>query len=104
MGLDVDWEYGLETLERHEACIHFDNEKLLADCAKAIANGPPVSKARVRIRKADLSIGQGGVGAKEHDKNSGTIVTIEEGDTSRSFPAAAISSSNSSTPDTKREP
>lgn len=60
--------------------VHFDNEKLLTDCAKAIANGPPVSKARVRIRKADLSIGQGGVQAKERDKDSGTIVTIEEGD------------------------
>lgn len=60
--------------------VHFDNEKLLVDCAKAIANGPPVSKARVRIRKADIAIGQGGVQAKEHDKNSGTIVTIEEGD------------------------
>ncbi len=60
--------------------VHFDNEKLLVDCAKAISNGPPVSKARVRIRKADLSIGQGGVLAKEHDKDSGTIVTIEEGD------------------------
>ena len=60
--------------------VYFDNEKLITDCAKAIANGPPVSKARVRIRKADLSIGQGGVEAKEHDKNSGTIVTIEEGD------------------------
>jgi len=60
--------------------VHFDNEKLLADCAKAIANGPPVSKARVRIRKADLSIGQGGVHAKERSKDSGTIVTIEEGD------------------------
>ena len=60
--------------------VHFDNEKLVTDCAKAIANGPPVSKARVRIRKADLSIGQGGVEAKERDKDSGTIVTIEEGD------------------------
>ncbi len=60
--------------------VHFDNEKLITDCAKAIASGPPVSKARVRIRKADLSIGQGGVEAKERDKNSGTIVTIEEGD------------------------
>jgi type III restriction enzyme len=60
--------------------VHFDNEKLITDCAKAIANGPPISKARVRIRKADLSIGQGGVEAKERDKNSGTIVTIEEGD------------------------
>ena len=60
--------------------VHFDNEKLLVDCGKAIANGPPVSKARVRIRKADLSIGQGGVLAKERDKDSGAIVTIEEGD------------------------
>jgi type III restriction enzyme len=60
--------------------VYFDNEKLITDCAKAIASGPPVSKARVRIRKADLSIGQGGVEAKERDKNSGTIVTIEEGD------------------------
>jgi type III restriction enzyme len=60
--------------------VHFDNEKLVTDCAKAITNGPPVSKARVRIRKADLSIGQGGVEAKERDQNSGTIVTIEEGD------------------------
>ncbi|MEZ0018070.1 type III restriction-modification system endonuclease [Sinorhizobium fredii] len=60
--------------------VHFDNEKLITDCARAIGSGPPVSKARVRIRKADLSIGQGGVEAKERDKNSGTIVTIEEGD------------------------
>jgi type III restriction enzyme len=60
--------------------VHFDNEKLLADCAKAIANGPPVPKARVRIRKADLSIGKGGVQANERDKDSGTIITIEEGD------------------------
>ncbi len=43
--------------------VHFDNEKLITDCAKAIADGPPISKARVRIRKADLAIGQGGVEA-----------------------------------------
>ena len=52
--------------------VHFDNEKLIVDCAKAIANGPPVSKARVRIRKADLSIGQGGVrsqGARQEQRN-----------------------------------
>ena len=60
--------------------VHFDNEKLVMDCAKAIGDGPPVAKARVRIRKADLSIGKGGVEAKERDQNSGTIVTIEEGD------------------------
>lgn len=60
--------------------VHFDNEKLIADCVKALAGGPPISRARVRIRKADLSIGQGGVEAKERDQNSGAIVTIEEGD------------------------
>ena len=60
--------------------VHFDNEKLVTDCAKAISGGPPVAKARVSIRKADLSIGKGGVEAKERDQNSGTIVTIEEGD------------------------
>jgi type III restriction enzyme len=60
--------------------VHFDNEKLVIDCGKAIASGPPVSKARVRIRKADLSIGQGGVEATERSKDSGTIITIEEGD------------------------
>jgi len=60
--------------------VHFDNEKLLMDCAQAIKAGPPVAKARVRIRKADLSIGKGGVEATERGKDSGTIVTIEEGD------------------------
>jgi type III restriction enzyme len=60
--------------------VHFDNEKLIVDCIRAIANGPPVSKARVRIRKADLAIGKGGVEATERDQNSGTIVAIEEGD------------------------
>ena len=60
--------------------VHFDNDKLVTDCAKAIGSGPPVSKARVRIRKADLLIGDSGVVAKERDKNSGTVVSIEEGD------------------------
>ncbi len=60
--------------------VHFDNDQLIADCAKGIANGPPVAGARVRIRKADIAIGQGGVAAKEHALNSGTTVAIEEGD------------------------
>lgn len=58
--------------------VHFDNEKLIADCIKAIADAPPVSKARVTIRKADLAIGQGGVIAIE--TGSSGPVTIEEGD------------------------
>jgi len=60
--------------------VHFDNEKLIADCTKSISDGPQVAKARVRIRKADLSIGKGGVEARERDQNSSAIVTIEEGD------------------------
>lgn len=58
--------------------VHFDNDKLIKDCAKAIADGPPISKARVTIRKADLAIGQGGVLATE-TSTSGPV-TIEEGD------------------------
>ncbi len=58
--------------------VHFDNAKLIMDCAKAIAEGAPISKARVTIRKADLAIGQGGVLATE-TSTSGPV-TIEEGD------------------------
>jgi type III restriction enzyme len=60
--------------------VQFDNEKLIQDCTKAISEASPISKARMRIRKAGLSIGQSGVEAKERDKNSSSIVTIEEGD------------------------
>lgn len=60
--------------------VQFDNEKLIQDCTKAISDAAPISKARMRIRKAGLSIGQSGVEAKERDKNSSSIVTIEEGD------------------------
>lgn len=60
--------------------VQFDNEKLIQDCTKAISEVAPISKARMRIRKAGLSIGQSGVEAKDRDKNSSSIVTIEEGD------------------------
>lgn len=58
--------------------VQFDNDKLLADCIKAIADAPPIPRARVTIRKADLAIGQGGVIATE--TSSSGPVTIEEGD------------------------
>jgi type III restriction enzyme len=60
--------------------VHFDSETLVIDCGKALSGAPPVSKARVRIRKAGFSIGRGGVEAAEPGKDSGTIVTIEDGD------------------------
>src|SRR3546814_7908543 len=56
----------------------FDNAKLIDDCVKAIAGAPPIAKARVTIRKADLAIGQGGVLATE--TSTSCPVTIEEGD------------------------
>ena len=58
--------------------VHFDNAKLIEDCAKAIAGGPPITKTRLTIRKADLAIGQGGVLATE--TSSSGPVTIDEGD------------------------
>jgi len=45
--------------------VHFDNDALIKDCAKAIENGPPVSRTRLTWRKADLEIGKAGVLAEE---------------------------------------
>lgn len=45
--------------------VAFDNEKLIVDCAKSLQDSPPISKTRVNIRKADLTIGRGGVDTKE---------------------------------------
>lgn len=58
--------------------VQFDNDKLIADCVKAIAESAPIAKARATIRKADLAIGQGGVIATE-TSTSGPV-SIEEGD------------------------
>ena len=45
--------------------VQFDNKKLVQDCAEAIRKGPPIAKTSVQIRKADLSIGRGGVLSEE---------------------------------------
>jgi type III restriction enzyme len=58
--------------------VQFDNDKLIADCTKAIADSAPIAKARAIIRKADLAIGQGGVIATE-TSTSGPVA-IDEGD------------------------
>jgi type III restriction enzyme len=58
--------------------VQFDNDKLVADCTKAVAESAPIAKARVTIRKADLAIGQGGVLATETSASG--PVAIEEGD------------------------
>ncbi|MBF0179047.1 MAG: DEAD/DEAH box helicase family protein [Magnetococcales bacterium] len=58
--------------------VEFDNERLVVDCAQAIQNGPPVTTARMQVRKADLSIGKGGVEARETAQS--TLVIIEGND------------------------
>ncbi len=45
--------------------VEFDNLKLIEDCAKAILDGPPITKTRAQFRIADIAIGKGGVDAKE---------------------------------------
>ena len=58
--------------------VEFDNQKLIRDCAKAIQDGPPVSKTRVQFRKAELDINKGGVDAKEREVSG--PVTLDEAD------------------------
>ncbi|MBI4492349.1 MAG: restriction endonuclease subunit R, partial [Chloroflexi bacterium] len=58
--------------------VQFDNDKLIKDCAKAIADCPPVTKTRVQIRKADVAIGRGGVQAQ--GTSTEAPIAIEETD------------------------
>ena len=58
--------------------VQFDNDKLVADCAEAIRNCPPITKTRVQIRKADLAIGRGGVLSEE--TTVAAPIVIEETD------------------------
>lgn len=58
--------------------VQFDNKKLIEDCAKAIRECPPITKTRVQIRKADLTIGRGGVSSEEIA--AAAPITIEETD------------------------
>lgn len=58
--------------------VQFDNDKLLADCIQALRDAPPISKTRVNIRKADLTISRGGIVAEETATMLG--VTLDERD------------------------
>ncbi len=58
--------------------VQFDNEALIAACAKTIENGPAIARVQVTFRKADIAIGQGGVQATE-TSTSGPV-TLDEGD------------------------
>ncbi len=58
--------------------VEFDNDKLINDCARAITDGPSITKTRAQFRIADIAIGKGGVEAKETSASGFT--TIAESD------------------------
>ena len=58
--------------------VNFNNEKLITDAAEAIAEAPPITKTRVKFRKAGLKIGKDGV-TVEKGKES-LFTTINEND------------------------
>ena len=58
--------------------VAFDNEKLITDCTKAVADAPPIPRSRLQWRKADLAIGKAGIEATETE--TGTVVALQESD------------------------
>jgi type III restriction enzyme len=58
--------------------VQFDNEALLRNCIKALAEAPPIAKTRLQWRKADIAIGRSGVDATE--KSAAAPVTLDESD------------------------
>jgi len=58
--------------------VQFDNEALLSNCIKALAEAPAVAKTRLQWRKADIAIGRSGVDTTE--KSAAAPVTLDESD------------------------
>ena len=58
--------------------VQFDNEALLTNCIKALAEAPSIAKTRLQWRKADIAIGRSGVDATE--KSTAAHVTLDESD------------------------
>jgi type III restriction enzyme len=58
--------------------VDFDNEKLIERCIQALADAPPITRARLQWRRADIAIGRAGVEATEREGAS--QVTLDEGD------------------------
>ena len=58
--------------------VEFDNEKLIIHCIDAIKKAPPISKTRLKWRKADLAIGRAGVQATQ--TGEAAPVVLEEQD------------------------
>lgn len=58
--------------------VEFDNVKLVKDCARAITDGPSITKTRAQFRLADIAIGKSGVEASE--TSSSGFTSINESD------------------------
>jgi type III restriction enzyme len=58
--------------------VQFDNDALLTNCIKALAEAPAVTNTRLQWRKADIAIGRSGVDATE--KSAAAPVTLDESD------------------------
>jgi type III restriction enzyme len=54
--------------------VEFDNAKLIEDCARAITDGPPITKTRAQFRVADIAIGKGGVSTSETSASGFTAI------------------------------
>ena len=53
--------------------VQFDNDRLIAQCAQALQDAPPIPRTRLQWRKAGIAIGQSGVEATE---TSGTATVV----------------------------
>ena len=56
--------------------VHFDDEKMIESCTRALLDAPPILKTRLQWRKADIAIGKAGVEAAERE-GAATIVLDE---------------------------
>ncbi len=56
--------------------VHFDNEKLVAECISALQKAPPIPRARLQWNKADIAIKDSGVEAKE--RSGAATVMLDE--------------------------
>jgi type III restriction enzyme len=56
--------------------VHFDNEQLIEGCIRSLRDAPPIPRARLQWRKADIAIGQAGVEARERE-GAATVVLDE---------------------------
>ena len=55
--------------------VRFDNEKMLKDCAQALADAPPLPRPRLLWQRVGLSLGPSGVGKSEVRDSGATYVT-----------------------------